>query len=131
MSQQQAANWYFGENSGINFSPSGELTILDNGQLNTVEGCSSISDINGNLLFYTDGSTVFNRNHSLMQNGEFLLGHESSTQSAIVVPKPNDPNIYYIFTVGSNMSQTGLNYSIVDMTLDNGLGAIINKNINL
>ncbi len=129
--QQQAANWYFGENAGINFSPSGALTILNDGQLNTIEGCSSISDINGNLLFYTDGTTVYNQNHVMMQNGGFLLGDESSTQSAIVVPKPRDSNIYYIFTVGSNQNQTGLNYSVVDMTLDGGLGAITQKNINL
>src|SRR5690606_20287452 len=59
------------------------------------------------------------------------LGDQSSTQSAIVIPKPEDPNTYYIFTVGTTQSQRGLYYSIVDMTLDNGLGAITQKNINL
>lgn len=129
--QQEASNWYFGENAGIQFNPDGSITALDDGQINTREGCSSISDQSGDLLFYTDGSRVYNRNHSLMSNGNGLLGDQSSTQSAIVVPKPDDENIYYIFTVGSNQSPTGLNYSIVDMTLDGGLGAITQKNINL
>ncbi|TYA53892.1 T9SS type B sorting domain-containing protein [Formosa maritima] len=130
-SQEEASNWYFGENAGIQFSNDGSITILNDGQLNTLEGCSSISDSNGNLLFYTDGITVYNRQHNILSNGFGLLGDPSSSQSAIVVPKPNNPDIYYIFTVGSNSSQTGLKYSEVDMTLDGGLGAITQKNINL
>ena len=137
-SQDQASNWYFGENAGIQFNTlNGDVTVLTDGQLNTREGCSSISDENGNLLFYTDGSTVYNvdvlGNHQVMQNGSGLLGNESSTQSAIVVPKPGDPNIYYIFTVDNALdgSNDGLNYSIVDMTLDGGLGSVTTKNSSL
>lgn len=130
-SQQQASNWYFGENAGIQFAEDGTITALDDGQLNTVEGCSSISDNNGNLLFYTEGTVVYNRNHRVMPNGSGLFGDESSSQSAIVVPKPDDPNIYYIFTVGSNQSVNGLDYSIVNMTRDSGLGAVTVKNQEL
>jgi len=130
-SQREAANWYFGENAGIQFAEDGTITALDDGQLNTVEGCSSISDGDGNLLFYTDGSLVYNSEHNIMVNGTGLLGDLSSSQSAIVVPKPDDTNIYYIFTVGSNQSFTGLKYSIVDITLDSGRGAITLKNVNL
>ncbi|MFL0353824.1 hypothetical protein ACI5KZ_09620, partial [Xanthomarina sp. GH4-25] len=130
-SQEEASNWYFGENAGIQFSNDGSVNALNDGQLDTIEGCSSISDSNGDLLFYTDGIRVYNRQHSIMSNGFGLLGDPSSSQSAIVVPKPNDSEIYYIFTVGSNQSFTGLKYSEVDMTLDGGLGAITQKNINL
>ncbi len=135
--QQEAANWYFGENAGIQFDiATGTVTALTDGQLNTREGCSSISDANGNLLFYSDGTTVYNRNHSIMLNGAGLFGNPSSTQSAIIVAKPNDPEIYYIFTVDTRISQDappeeGLNYSEIDMTLDGGLGAVTNKNVNL
>ena len=134
--QQEASNWYFGENAGIQFDAgAGTVTAVTDGQLNTREGCSSISDANGNLLFYSDGTTVWNRNHVAMQNGNGLLGNSSSTQSAIIVAKPSDPNIYYIFTVDTRFPQNspddGLNYSEVDMTLDGGLGAVTLKNINL
>ncbi|MGB1309100.1 MAG: T9SS type B sorting domain-containing protein [Oceanihabitans sp.] len=132
--QDQASNWYFGENAGIQFNVlSGDVTVLTDGQLNTREGCSSISDEDGNLLFYTDGSTVYNKNHGIMSNGENLYGDESSTQSAIVVPKPDDINTYYIFTVDNaiNGSNYGLNFSIVDMTLDSGLGGVTIKNNRL
>ncbi|MEC3907588.1 T9SS type B sorting domain-containing protein [Tamlana sp. 2201CG12-4] len=133
--QNQAANWYFGFNSGLQFnSTSDTVTPLNNGRLNTIEGCASISDDTGNLLFYTDGITVWNKNHTVMTNGFGLLGDPSSTQSAIIVPKPADDNIFYIFTVDDYTFQQehyGLNYSVVDLTLDGGLGAITSKNINL
>jgi gliding motility-associated-like protein len=130
-SQQQASNWYFGENSGIQFDNNNNVTDLTDGRLNTVEGCSSISDDNGDLLFYTDGSIVYNKEHNIMLNGTGLLGDASSTQSAIVIPKPEDPNIYYIFTVGSNATNTGLKYSVVDITGDSGRGEVTLKNQNL
>lgn len=132
--QQEAANWYFGFGAGMEFNlANGNITVVDDGQLSTNEGCSSISDEFGNLLFYSDGTTVWNRNHTIMQNGTGLFGDSSSTQSAIIVQKPNDLDIYYIFTVDNNLngSNFGLNYSEVDMTLDGGLGGITNKNINL
>ncbi len=130
-SQKEANIWYFGENAGLDFN-SGSPVALTNGQLNTREGCSTISDSNGNLLFYSDGITVYNKNHGVMMNGTGLLGDSSSTHSALIVPKPNDPNIYYIFTVDYQRFPNGLRYSEVDMTLDAGLGGITSiKNVLL
>mgnify|MGYP000857962098 CR=1 FL=1 len=132
--QGEASNWYFGYGAGIQFDQAtGNIDVVDNGQLSTNEGCSSISDTNGNLLFYSDGTTVWNQNHAVMQNGTGLFGDSSSTQSAIIVPKPDDINIYYIFTVDNAVdgNNFGFNYSEIDMTLDGGLGAVTNKNINL
>lgn len=132
IAQLQASNWYFGFNAGINFDPNtGAVTAITDGQINTFEGCATISDENGDLLFYTDGSFIFNRNHLIMQNGQGLLGDPSSTQSAIIIPKPLDPNIYYIFTVDTGgAGESGLNYYEVDMTLDGGLGAVTTNTAN-
>lgn len=130
--QNEASNWYFGNNAGINFDiNTGNTTALTDGQLSTVEGCTTISDSNGSLILYTDGTTVYNNAHNVIANGTGLLGDASSSQSAIIVPKPNDPDIYYIFTVGSNQNNTGLNYSVVDMNAASGNEAVITKNINL
>ncbi|WP_170065292.1 T9SS type B sorting domain-containing protein [Salegentibacter salegens] len=137
--QQEAANWYFGDGAGLSFS-SGELENLDNGRLRTVEGSTSISDQNGNLLFYTDGTIVFDRNHDLMQNGTDLKGNVSTTQSAIIVPRPAHPGRYFIFTVDKpdyyltpNDEIEGVHFSEVDMNLNNGNGGIVEgrKNIHL
>ncbi|MDP5077165.1 MAG: hypothetical protein NWQ19_03675, partial [Nonlabens sp.] len=126
--QLQASNWYFGFNAGINFDPNtGAVTPLTNGQVSTNEGCATISDENGGLLFYTDGSFVYDRSHQIMQNGQGLRGNPSSTQSAIIIPKPLDPNIYYIFTVdtaATGGADSGLHYYEVDMTLNGGFGAV-------
>ncbi|MEC7263662.1 MAG: T9SS type B sorting domain-containing protein [Bacteroidota bacterium] len=130
LAQQEAAIWYFGRNAGLDFN-SGTPVALTNGQLNTYEGSSSISDSNGNLLFYTDGITVWNRNHVPMPNGTGLLGDPSSTQSGIIVPKPGNPNTYYIFTVGDSDNPVGMHYSEVDMIQGGGFGTVVNKNAPL
>ena len=132
--QNEAANWYFGYGAGVKFDiESGTVSSVDNGSLSTNEGSASISDPDGNLLFYTDGSIVYNKNHQAMPNGLGLYGDSSSTQSAIIVPKPDDVNIYYVFTVdnGIDAGDFGLNYSIVDMSLNGGLGNVTDKNVNL
>lgn len=134
--QREAANWYFGTNAGLNFN-NGDAVPLVDGALDTLEGCESFSDSDGNLLFYTEGVNVWNRNHEIMPNGVNLLGSFSATQSALVVPKPEDPDIYYIFTSDnvqsylSGQGGVGFNYSVVDMRLNGGLGDVTTKNINL
>jgi gliding motility-associated-like protein len=129
--QNETNIWYFGQNAGLDFNSGNPVVLLD-GQLDTDEGCSAISDTLGNLLFYTDGVTVYNRNHVVMVNGDALNGSFSSTHSAIIVPKPNDSNIYYIFTTDFQAGSNGLQFSEVDMSLDGGLGGITgNKNVLL
>jgi len=70
-----------------------------------------------------------------MENGNGLFGDPSSSQSDIIVPQPGNPDLYYIFTVDTainfNDPNRGLNYSVVDITMNNGNGAIIQKNVNL
>ena len=125
--QYETSHWFFGTHAGLNFQ-SGAPVPESGGQMNTEEGCSSISDACGNLLMYTNGVEIYNANHQLMPNGSNLHGSDSSTQSGIIVPKPEDPNIYYVFTVDANYNgiegSKGLKYTIVDMSLDGGLGDV-------
>jgi gliding motility-associated-like protein len=126
--QKQGNIWYFGYNAGISFN-AGAPVALTNGALNQSEGCASIADGNGNLLFYTDGYQIYNRNHIVMPNGSGLKGQSISAQSAIVVPLPQSQTQYYVFTIGDWFNtNAGLNYSIVDMSLNNGLGDVTVKN---
>lgn len=139
--QKEASNWYFGENAGLTFNNDGTVLELTDGKLNTAEGCTTISDAGGNLLFYTDGITVWDRRHRPMPNANLesggLFGDPSSAQSAIVIPKPNDENLYYIFTVDTRGPNDpidfGFNYSTIDLRLNQGFGDVVetSKNINL
>lgn len=137
--QGEANIWYFGSNAGLDFNTN-PPTPLTNGALSTSEGCASVSDKSGVLVFYTDGSTVWNKNHVPMANGTGLFGNPSANQSAIIVPFPGTYNYYkqrfdkyYIITVDVLTGSTyGVCYTEVDMTLNGGLGDVTAiKNINL
>lgn len=65
-----------------------------------------------------------------MSHGTDLKGSWNSTQSAIIVKKPNSANLYYIFTAGAFVAG-GFHYSIVDMSLNSGLGDVVVKNVQL
>lgn len=136
-SQTKRGNiWYFGNRAGLDFN-SGVPTPLLNSQMNTNEGCASIADRYGRLLFYTDGVKVWDACHQVMPNGDSLLGDPSSVTSAVITPVIGDSMRYYIFTVDGVSSCTnglcrgpkgafdGLHYSIVDMCLNNGKGDIV------
>ena len=132
--QKQGNFWYFGNYAGLSFSLGVPVALTD-GALSTGEGCSSISTASGNLEFYTDGRFVYNREHEQMPHGSGLLGHSSSTESGIIVPRPGYSTQYYIFTVDArdNNLTAGLCYSRVDMTLEGGLGDVVTseKNVSL
>lgn len=123
-------NWQFGNSCALSFSTG--VPIGSSSMINAFEGGASISSsTTGQLLFYTDGATVWTRNNTVMLNGTGLNGDNSSTQSAVIVPFPNDTNKYYIFTTdqgGYAGPNIGAYYSVVDMTLNGGLGAVTIKN---
>ena len=128
LSQKEYNNWYFGNGAGITFN-SGSPVPLNGGQLNTIEACASISDSNGNLLFYMQGDKIYNRDHVLMMNGDNLLGSFSSTHTQIV-PFPGNSSLYYAFTTDAleNNLANGLRYSLINMDMDGGRGAVTSKN---
>ena len=133
--QHESDFWYFGNYAGIDFS-SGKPEPLTDGQLKNYEGCAVLSDSLGNLLFYTNGVTVWNKEHQIMQNGTDLAGDTSSTQSSIIIPQPGNDSLFYIFTtdelsVNKTLTTDGLNYSVVNIKENNGKGRIIEKNIHL
>lgn len=125
--------WYFGNGAGLDFSSGSPVPITD-GALHSYEGGGSICDLDGHLLFYTDGDTVWTRLHQSMPNGTGLLGcgnYGSSAQNGLIVPKPGSETLYYIFTNDclENFCEAGLRYSVVDMSLNGGLGDVTEKNI--
>ncbi len=139
-SQNQASKWYFG-NTGLDFSTA-MPTLITNSAMSSFEGSASMCDANGNLLFYTDGVTVWNKNNQIMPNGNGIWGDASTTQF-VAVPIPQSSSKYLLFTPPSQADTAGnvstgpchgcLAYSAIDMSLANGNGDVVvtEKNIPL
>lgn len=133
-SQKEANVWAYGFGNGIDFNSGSASAILTS--THTVEGCSSVCDSLGNLLFYTNGMTVWDKNGMQMPNGVGLFGHDttsafhdySSTQGATIIKKPGSDSLYYIFTASAQGKYLPYCYSIVDMSLNGGLGDVFEKN---
>ena len=133
--QNQNNFWVYGYQAGINFNtnpPSyqGGFAILAS------EGAASVANpVTGELLFYSDGVTVWDTSNNSMPNGTGLLGGDpmmlSSTTAAVICEKPGSANQYYLITVDEQGSNNGIRYNVVDMTLNGGLGDIVagQKNI--
>ncbi len=122
--------WAFGDKAGVDFNYSPPRPIETG--INTNEGSATMCDTRGNLLFYTDGGTVWDRHHNAMPNGTDLAGvgrniTASTSQGALIIPWPGNEGFYYIFSLGSLESGYNgrLSYSIIDMSLNNGLGDIV------
>ena len=118
-------NWVFGNGAGLDFSQNPPIPFTSS--INTSEGCASISDDAGNLLFYTDGINVWDSNHQLILQDSnnvpnlpnvpisSLTGDDSSTQSSIIVPRPGSNTEYYIFSISGS---TGGNQPLGGILLD-------------
>lgn len=114
------------------------LGDLGNKAINMFESNTSISDSSGNLLFYSNGERIYNKNHTTMANGQGLVTNPNGygsrpQQTSIIIPKPNDPEIYYLFHLQVNPLSNGeivsreLFLSTIDMAENNGLGKVIVK----
>jgi hypothetical protein len=132
--QKQNNNWLLMNSAMVNFNvnpPNANYGGYTDVGINHISENSTVSDANGNLLFYTNGKNVWGKDR------QFLLGSPlldtniyKAKTGCVIVPKPLHPNIYYIFyTYGFNAHS--LYYATVDMRANNGKGAVVEKNIPL
>lgn len=120
--------WAFGTHAGIDFSSGTPIVINTN--INSPEACASVCNESGQLQFYTNGERVWDQDNNFMQNGFSICsyGVTSTAQGALIVPFPDSSTKYYIFSLTSDENGTHrgrLYYSVVDMELNNGLGAVV------
>lgn len=122
--------WTFGTNALVDFSSG--TPVGGSSSINTVEGCASVANSAGQLLFYTDGKTVYNRTGATMPSGISIVPAYvvSTTQSSVIVPFVDDTSKYYLFSLShpAFTPWTGffkLSYSIIDMSLDGGMGDVV------
>jgi gliding motility-associated-like protein len=89
------------------------------------EGIAHYEDQDGNVIFWVNSNGVYNQNGALMSGASGILTNSSAAEIC-VCPKPEDDNKYYIFYNTETCS--ALRYSIVDMSLNGGLGNVTNLN---
>ena len=109
---------------------------------------ANISDAIGNMMFYTNGYYLADATNDTMQNGSGLSPGAYANafsdgfgipQGALVIPKPNSPNLYYLFhNSADGYSQpipNSISYNFyvttIDMNVNGGLGAVLSKNVSL
>ncbi len=126
--------WAFGYHAGLDFNSGSPIPISTAfTSMDAEEGCASVSDINGNLLFYTNGKIVYNRNGLIMPHGDSIVRFctASTTQATAIVPVLSHSNQYYVFSLENTTGSCNpwmppsighLSYSIIDMSLDGGFG---------
>ncbi len=129
-SQNETKKWRFGTDAGLDFSTNPLTNISMSTSLHIGAG-TSVCDANGNLLFYSNGATVWNSNNTVMANGSGLSGHWG--YSNVMIEKlPGSANLFYVLYVNyASSSNQGLYYSIVDMSLASGQGSVTVKDVPL
>ncbi|HMJ67284.1 MAG TPA: gliding motility-associated C-terminal domain-containing protein [Cyclobacteriaceae bacterium] len=115
-------NWYFGNTSrSIKFNRvTNAASLITNKAVPFGIGGSAVATDrgNGNLLFYTDGSRIYDANHNLMLGGSGLNGNTTANQPVAICPVPGQPSKYFVFTNTADFTTGGnISYTVVDMAL--------------
>ena len=116
--------WAFGFHGGVNFTTG--TPVAFSSPLSTLEGCAAVSDLAGNPLFFTDGKNVYDRTGTIMPHGTSIVSYATvndAAQGAQIVPIVGT-SMYYIFS-GDNYTIGHRAYTIVDMSLNGGLGDVM------
>lgn len=123
----QNNNWIFGNLAGFAFGPGGISIYKSN--IFSRENCATVSDRRtGKLLFYTDGALIYDSAHYVMPNGYGIGDDNTGTtaQGSLIIPFSTDSNKYYVFALDQwSSSKSYLRYSVVDMTLNGGMGDVV------
>lgn len=139
LGQNQYNIWYWGgdrdsinnsiNSAGIDFNQSSPVALNDC-QMNYTEGCAVHCNQLGQLRCYTNGDSVWDRNHNVMPFGALGVPGliTSSRQNSLFIPSDLDSNQLYLF-VNSGIptsSQTGtMGYFQIDLSANGGLGDVV------
>ncbi|KAA3620919.1 MAG: hypothetical protein DWQ02_28615, partial [Bacteroidetes bacterium] len=147
--------WLFGYGSNENDSIYGGTVIKFTGDsfetyyeyrdmwFNFTNG--SISDATGNLLFYSNGVSIWNKQNEIMENGNnlnpcpYTQANQYTgliiNQGVLPLTLGDSDSLYYLIHLDMDypfqdysLHTKHLYYSLIDMSGDQGLGTVIEKN---
>ena len=135
-SQDRNSIWCFGDSAGIEFTfVTNPLPIYTS--VNSRGDCASICDSTGVLKLYSFGKIgtgdhvtyIYNGFHQIIQNGDSVLG-EGIYSDLVIIPLTQQ--FYYLFiSLTALPFNPGFYYCLIDMSLNGGAGAVVQKNIQL
>ncbi|NVO84530.1 T9SS type B sorting domain-containing protein [Hymenobacter terrestris] len=131
-----ANTWYFGFKAGLDFNMATDSikpTVLTNGAMDAPAGAGVMSDGSGEILFYSNGETVWNGDGTVMTNGTGLLGSRLVTDGPLPIRMPGSPppgstgvaTRYLLFTQDAAGGPNGLRYSEIVIPAGGGPGTVV------
>lgn len=114
-------------------------------KMNFADAMEVVTDSSGQVLFYSNGCHIASADGDTLLNGAGLnpgniadwvcpeIGY-TSTKGLLALQLPENQHIYYLFHLGQRyepelkLSYGPFYYTVIDMSLNNGKGAVISKN---
>jgi Secretion system C-terminal sorting domain len=148
LAQREGNIWCFGDSVLVDWNDALNPTFGRSISKNR-GSASSISDSIGNLLFYcgnisgavisectinggSEVGYVYTKDHTVMENGNCVSG-EAWYEEKTIIPMPGNDSLYYVFTANLyayNEMNAGIDYCIIDMNANNGLGKVIERDVS-
>lgn len=125
--------WYFGTGV-IDFGVSNATSpvVKSNPFSSGGEGTTVITNKSGELQFFSNGLTIWNREGQVMLDAGGLNGSSTATQAVVAFPMDANETKYVVVSntasVPTEDVRGTLYYSVVDMKMDGGKGAVVSKN---
>jgi gliding motility-associated-like protein len=133
--QKEAAIWLVGSGTQFNFQ-SGKFNISTFAGNNTAN--STICDKEGNLVLYTNGRTVWNRNNEIVVNGEGLISDAAFNYNpSVFLPYPKKDGWYILIyeedfnTTSNAIYNNTLYYAEINANANGGKGEVVRKKIKI
>ena len=142
---KQNNQWILGTHQGVVIDFNNEEPTVTNIEKDLLMNATnaSICDEDGNLLFYTNGCDIFNKNFEIMENGDSISNQgllhglfcnttgSLQSQAAMIFPRPETKNEYIVVhndLMSDDFEGKGfLYYSVVDINENDGLGHVTEK----
>ncbi len=121
--------WVFQQETGMDFTQSPPRAFESEIGF-TGGGGGAISDVDGNLLIYTDGTRIFDRNHDILPDGFLSFGSGFFHHSSAFIPDRFDDNLIHLLYLEDTFTRGigNLRHAVIDMSLNNGLGDVVSDN---